>query len=318
MKIGNVELKNKVVLCPMAGVTDLPFRLICKEFEPALMTTELVSAKGVFYKNPNNNIILATCEEEKPIALQLFGNDPIIMASQADKLKDQFDIIDINMGCPVPKVVNNHEGSYLMKDVDTACRLVETMVRVVKKPITAKIRIGFTKKTINAVSFAKSLESAGISAITVHGRTRDEYYSGQAHWDIIKEVKEAVKVPVIGNGDIWSSEDALRMIKETNVDAIGIGRSVMGNPWIINECICAIEGKPMPPRPSLVDIANLARKHLQLMVKYKGEHVALLEMRKHLAWYVKGIANSSNFRQKVNESTNLCEMNALIDKIPNI
>ncbi|MDO5563607.1 MAG: tRNA dihydrouridine synthase DusB [Eubacteriales bacterium] len=317
-KIGNVEIQNSIVLAPMAGVLDLPYRLICKKFNPSLVFTELISAKGLFYNNKHNNILLQTVDEERPIALQLFGNDPIIMSTMANKYKDNFDIIDINMGCPVPKVVNNHEGSYLMKDTENAKRIIDTLVRVVKKPITVKIRLGFTKKSINALPFAKMCEECGASAITIHARTRDEYYSGNAHWDIIKEVKEALHIPVIGNGDIWDAEKANEMYNYSKVDAIALARGIMGNPWLIRECLEKIEGKQISKRPSKKEIKDTILEHLSLMIKYKGERVALLEIRKHIAWYLKGFTNRKVILSQINSETNYDSIKILIDKIDEV
>ena len=238
-KIGNVEIKNRVCVAPMAGITDLPYRLILKEMGAAFMTTELVSAKGIYYNNPGNATIMATDKKESPIALQLFGNDPIIISMVANKVKEPYDIIDINMGCPVLKVVRNGEGAALSKDIDLATRIVETMVRVLGdyKPVTCKIRIGYDNKHINAVKFAKALESAGASAITVHGRTKEELYSGDCHIDVIRDVKSSVKIPIIANGNIWTVDDAKTMLDITKADAIALGRAIKGNPWIVKECI---------------------------------------------------------------------------------
>ena len=304
-KIGNVVIKNRVCVAPMAGITDLPYRLILKEMGASLLTTELVSAKGIFYNNPGNSTIMATDKKESPIALQLFGSDPIIMATVADRVKDPYDIIDINMGCPVLKVVRNGEGAALMKDVALASRIVETMVRVFgdKKPITCKMRIGFDNNHINAVEFAKAMESSGASAITVHGRTKTELYSGDCHRDVIKKVKEAVKIPVIANGNVWTIYDAQKILDETGADAVALGRGIKGNPWLVKECIEYIENGNIIDRPTKDEIKKMMLRHVEDAISFKGEFTAITELRHHIAWYTHGMEGSAKFRLALNSVT---------------
>lgn len=315
-KIGNIEIKNKICIAPMAGITDLPYRVLLKEMGAALMTTELVSAKGIYYNNPGNATIMATDKKESPIALQLFGADPIIMSMVANKVKEPYDIIDINMGCPVLKVVRNGEGAALMKNVDLAARIVETMVRVVSdKPITCKIRIGFDSKHINAVSFAKALESAGASAITVHGRTKTELYSGDVHRDVIRDVKAAVKIPVIANGNIWTIEDAKSMIEETGADAIALGRAIKGNPWFVKECIEYIENGKRIDRPTKEEIKKMMLRHIDDAIRFKGEFTAITELRHHIAWYTHGMENSAKFRLALNSVEDKESLTRLVEEL---
>ena len=316
-KIGNVEIKNRVCVAPMAGITDLPYRIILKEMGAALMTTELVSSKGIFYKNPGNSTIMATDEKEAPIALQLFGSDPIIMAKVANDVKDPYDMIDINMGCPVLKVVRNGEGAALMKDVSLASRIVETMVRVLdgSKPVTVKMRIGYDNNHINAVEFAKAMEEAGVSAITVHGRTKAELYSGDAHRDVIRKVKEAVKIPVIANGNIWTIYDAKKTLDETGADAIALGRGIKGNPWFVKECIEYIEDGKMIERPTKEEIKSMMRRHVDSAISFKGEYTAITELRHHIAWYTHGMENSTKFRLKLNAVMKKEELIELIEQL---
>lgn len=315
-KIGNIEIKNRICIAPMAGITDLPYRVLLKEMGAALMTTELVSAKGIYYNNPGNATIMATDKKESPIALQLFGADPIIMSMVANKVKEPYDIIDINMGCPVLKVVRNGEGAALMKNVDLASRIVETMVRVVSdKPITCKIRIGFDNKHINAVSFAKALESAGASAITVHGRTKTELYSGDVHRDVIRDVKAAVKIPVIANGNIWTIEDAKSMIEETGADAIALGRAIKGNPWFVKECIEYIENGKRIDRPTKEEIKKMMLRHIDDAIRFKGEFTAITELRHHIAWYTHGMENSAKFRLALNSVEDKESLTRLVEEL---
>ena len=316
-KIGNVEIKNKVCVAPMAGITDLSYRLILKEMGTSLLTTELVSAKGIYYNNPGNATIMATDKKESPIALQLFGSDPIIMSMVADKVKEPYDIIDINMGCPVLKVVRNGEGAALMKNESLAARIVETMVRVLgdSKPVTCKIRIGFDNKHINAVKFAKALESAGAKAITVHGRTKTELYSGDCHRDIIRDVKASLKIPIIANGNIWTVEDAKSMLDETNADAIALGRAIKGNPWFVRECIEYIENNKKIARPSIDEIKKMMHRHVYDTIKLKGEFTAINELKHHIAWYTHGMPNSTKFRLELNSVTNKEELTNLINEL---
>lgn len=316
-KIGNVEIKNRICVAPMAGITDLPYRIILKEMGASLLTTELVSAKGIYYKNPNNKIIMATDKREAPIALQLFGADPIIMSMVANSVKEPYDMIDINMGCPVLKVVRNGEGAALLKDIDLASRIVESLVRVIgdKKPVTCKIRIGFDNNHINAVKFAKALESAGAAAITVHGRTKTELYSGDCHRDVIKDVKSQVKIPIIANGNIWTIYDAKTMLDETGADAIAIGRAVKGNPWFVRECVEYIENGKIIDRPTKSEIKQMMYRHVEDEIAFKGEWTAISELRHHMAWYTHGMENSTKFRLELNSANSKEEIFELINRL---
>lgn len=310
-RIGNVTIDNEVALGPMAGVTDLPFRLLCREQGAGLLYTEMVSAKGVLYHNRNTAELLETCEAEDPIALQLFGSDPQIMAEQAKALEElPFVCFDINMGCPVPKVVNNGEGSALMKDPKLVYEIVNAMVRAQKKPVTVKIRKGFTED--NAVEVAKTCEAAGASAVAVHGRLRGEYYGGKADWDCIRRVKEAVSVPVIGSGDVDSAEKALRMKAETGVDAVMIARAARGNPWIFKQCRMAFAGEEVPKRPSAEEVAETALRHARMAIERYGERRAMPAMRSHVAWYFAGYPDSATLRRKANEITGYGELEELL------
>ncbi len=316
-KIGHVEIKNRVCVAPMAGITDLPYRLILKEMGASLLTTELVSSKGIFYKNPGNTTIMATDRREAPIALQLFGSDPIIMAKVASDVMEPYDIVDINMGCPVLKVVRNGEGAALMKDISLAVRIVETMVRVMdgKKPVTCKMRIGYDDNHINAVEFAKAMEEAGASAITVHGRTKTELYSGDCHRDVIRKVKEAVRIPVIANGNIWTIYDAKKTLDETEADAVALGRAIKGNPWFVRECIEYIENGNVIDRPTKDEIKRMMRRHIDDAIRFKGEYTAITELRHHIAWYTHGMENSTKFRLKLNSVTKKDELLHLVDEL---
>lgn len=301
LKIGNIEIGNNLILAPMAGVTDLPFRLLCKEQGCGLLYSEMVSAKAILYNNKNTLELLKVEEKEYPIALQLFGSEPETMAEAAKRLEEgSFDFFDINMGCPVPKVVNNNEGSALMKNPKLAGEIVEAMVKAVKKPVTVKFRAGFTKETINAVSFAKVMEASGASAIAVHGRTREQYYSGQANWDIIRQVKEAVSIPVIGNGDVNSGKSAKALLDETGCDGIMIGRGVRGNPWLFSQINHYFKNGEEKEKPTLEEVKEMILKHGKLQLKYKGEYTGIREMRKHIAWYTAGYPHSAALRSKVN------------------
>ena len=299
------DFKNKIVLGPMAGVTDLPFRLLCKEMGCDIMITEMISAKGLMYNNHKTEVLLLSDEIEHPVGVQLFGSDPDIMAEQAAKLaeKTAFDFIDINMGCPVPKIVGNHEGSALMKNPALAADIVRTMAKAVDIPVTVKIRAGFSSELINAPEVAAACEEAGAAAVAVHARTREQFYSGNADWSVIKRVREAVKIPLIGNGDICSAEDVLRMKEETGCDSVMIARAAKGNPWIFREIKAGLEGRPIPPRPTVPEIADMMARHVKLMVELKGEYIGVREMRKHVAWYTEGIRNSARLRRKVSEIT---------------
>ncbi|MBQ3912857.1 MAG: tRNA dihydrouridine synthase DusB, partial [Lachnospiraceae bacterium] len=300
MKIGNIEV-GRLALGPMAGITDMPFRLLCKEQGADLIYSEMVSAKGIHYNNKNTGDLLRCDEAERPVALQLFGSEPEIMAETAARIEERnFDIFDINMGCPVPKVVNNGEGSALMKDPALAGRIVEAMVRVVKKPVTVKFRKGFDSDHVNAVEFAKVLESAGAAAIAVHGRTREQYYSGRADWDIIKQVKAAVSIPVIGNGDIFSPKDAEAMFDETGCDAVMVARGAQGNPWIFARIKHYLDTGEELPKPAFDEVLAMIHRHADMLREYKGEDTAVREMRKHVAWYTEGFPYSAKLRGRIN------------------
>ncbi len=315
IKIGNIELKNKVIMAPMAGVTDTAYRIILKEMGAALVSTEMVSAKGIFYNNKNNKLILQTAEDEHPIAVQLFGSDPMIMTGMAERIAEDFDIIDVNMGCPVPKIVNNGEGSALMKDPERAFKILEMMCRVLHKPVTVKFRKGFDESHVNAVEFARMAEQAGVKAITIHGRTRTQMYAGRADWDIIRRVKEAVSIPVFGNGDIFTPEDAKRMLDETGADGVAIARGAKGNPWLIRRTVHYLETGELLPEPSIDEIKAMIVRHAELMVKYKEERLAIPEMRKHLAWYTAGLKGSAKLRAELNTLSTLEELKTFTERI---
>ncbi|MBU3158846.1 tRNA dihydrouridine synthase DusB [Clostridium frigoris] len=313
MRISNIEFKNDVFLAPMAGITDIAFRGLCKELGCGLLYSEMVSAKGLYYGSSNTESLMRISDEEKPIAIQIFGNDPKIMASACEifNTRDDIDIVDVNMGCPVHKIVKNGEGSALMKNPKLAAQIIKEMKKVSVKPVTVKFRKGFDSNSINAVEFAKYMEDAGIDAITVHGRTREQMYEGKADWDIIRAVKESVKVPVIGNGDIFSVEDAKRIKEITNCDAIMIARGAMGNPWIFREIMQAIN-KEEVIYPKQGEKIDMCIRHLDLAVKYYEESKAVREMRKHTAWYIKGISNCTEIKNKINTKKNYVEVKELL------
>lgn len=303
LKIGNVELENNLILAPMAGVTDLPFRLLCKEQGCGLMYTEMVSAKAILYKNRNTGPLMEVRPEEEPVALQLFGSDPEIVSDIAAQVEDgPYAFIDINMGCPVPKIVNNGEGSALMKNPKLVEKILTALVKKVKKPVTVKFRKGFDDDHINAVEIARIAESCGVSAVAVHGRTRAQFYSGKADWDIIRQVKEAVKIPVIGNGDIFTPEDAKRMLYETGCDGLMIARGAKGNPWIFSRTLHYLETGELLGPPDKEELKETILRHAQLQIQFKGEYLGLCEMRKHLSWYTVGLPHSSSLRNDVNQT----------------
>lgn len=309
MKIGNVELKNAIALAPMAGVTDLPFRLLCKEQGCGLMYTEMVSAKALLYKNRNTKPLLETRPEEEPVAVQLFGSDPEIMSEMALQLEEgPYAIIDVNMGCPVPKIVNNGEGSALMKDPKLVEQILTALVKAIDKPVTVKIRKGFDDDHVNAVEIAKIAEACGVAAVAVHGRTRAQYYSGQADWDIIAQVKDAVKIPVIGNGDVDSPEKAKAILEQTGCDGVMIGRAAEGNPWIFREVVSYLANGTIPARPTNREKREMILRHAALQLEYKGEYTGVREMRKHLSWYTVGMPHSAHFRQTINTMEKMDEL----------
>ena len=316
LRIGDVTIDVPIILAPMAGVTDLPFRLLCKQMGAGLLCMEMVSAKAIHYKNKNTESLMAIDERELPVSLQLFGSEPELMAEVAHSIEERpFALLDLNMGCPVPKVVNNGEGSALMKDPKLAADIVRAISTAIQKPVTVKIRKGFDDAHVNAVELAKRLENAGAAAIAVHGRTREQYYSGKADWDIIRQVKEAVTIPVIANGDIDSPEAAKRCIEETGADAIMIGRGAQGNPWIFREIRHYLECGEMLPRPDAEEIKTVLRQHAQLQMEVKGEYIGMREMRKHAAWYLAGFPHAARLRKQACEMEKLDDLERLIEMI---
>ena len=314
MKIGNVELENDIVLAPMAGVTDLPFRLLCKEQGCGLLYSEMVSAKAIMYNNKNTDALLEVHEGENPISIQLFGNDPHIMSEMAKRIEDRpFDIFDINMGCPVPKIVNNGEGSALMKDPLLIGKIVEAMANAVKKPVTIKIRAGFDENNLNAPDIAYIAQESGAACVAIHGRTREQYYSGKANWDIIRQAKEKVSIPVIGNGDIGSIEDVIAIREQTGCDGVMIGRGARGNPWIFSRTTHFFKTGEILPPPTLEDIKKMMLRHIELIIKYKGEYIGVREMRKHVAWYTTGLPHSAKLRDAVNQIEDTDSLTELIE-----
>ena len=312
IKIGNVELENNIFLAPMAGITDLPFRTVCKQFGPGLTYTEMVSSKALYYNDEKTKKLLKVNEQDRPIAVQIFGSDIQSMEFAANYVSDTADIIDINMGCPVPKVVRNGEGSALMKNPKLVYEIVSAMVKAIDKPVTVKIRKGFDDSCINAVEIAKIIEEAGAAAVAVHGRTREQYYSGQADWDIIRQVKEAVSIPVIGNGDVTSPQKAEELVKQTGCDGIMIARGAQGNPWIFSEMITYEETGTLPERPGKEEVRDMMLRHARLQLKYKGEFIGIREMRKHVAWYTKGLKGSAKLREEINRVESYQELEELL------
>ncbi len=315
MKIGNVTLENNLILAPMAGVTDLPFRLLCKEQGAGLLCMEMVSAKAIYYNNKNTESLMEIDERELPVSLQLFGSDADIMSEMAKRIEEKpFAILDINMGCPVPKVAGNGEGSALMKNPALVREIVSKVVKAINKPVTVKIRKGFDEAHVNAVEIAKIIEDCGAAAVAVHGRTREQYYSGQADWDIIRQVKEAVSIPVIGNGDVTGPESAKKMMEETGVDGIMIGRAARGNPWIFKQINEYLKTGKLPERPSLEEVREMMLRHARMQLECKGEYTGIREMRKHVAWYTAGYPNSARLRAKINEVETYEELTELLKR----
>ena len=311
--IGDITIEHPLALAPMAGVTDLPYRLLCKEQGAGMMCTEMVSAKGLYYGNRKSEPLMATDPKEIPVAIQIFGSDPEIMGQMAAKVNDgRFQMIDINMGCPVPKIVNNGDGSALMKNPELAGKVIKAVVDAVDIPVTVKIRKGFNNELINAPEMAQVAQENGAAAIAVHGRTREQYYSGEADWDIIRQVKEAVHIPVIGNGDVTSAEKAAEMRKITGCDGVMIGRGVQGNPWIFRELAEYDRTGTIPPRPTQEEIRNMMLRHARMQLEFKGEYLGIREMRKHVAWYVKGMKGAAKFRAQINQVESYEELEELL------
>lgn len=316
LTIGEVTLENNVILAPMAGVTDLPFRLLCREQGAGLLCMEMVSAKAILYRNKNTEKLMEIDQREMPVSLQLFGSEPDVIAKAAAEIEDRpFAILDINMGCPVPKIVNNGEGSALMKNPRLAAGIVRETAKAISKPVTVKIRKGYDEAHCNAVEMAKYLEDAGAAAITVHGRTREQFYSGAADWEIIRKVKEAVAIPVIGNGDIADGESAKRMLEETGCDGIMVGRAAQGNPWIFREIISYLEHGVRMKRPAIEEVRDMIRRHAALQLECKGDYIGIREMRKHVAWYIAGYPHAASLRKKVCSVERMEELMELLGEI---
>ena len=314
MKIGNIEVGN-LILGPMAGFTDMPFRALCIEQGATFTYTEMISAKALYYKNKNTLPLLATGPSERPVAVQLFGNDPELLAQEAAKLEDgPYDVFDINMGCPVQKVVGNGEGSALMREPEKVEAIISAMTKRLSKPVTVKIRKGFSENEVNAVEIAKIAEGAGAAAIAIHGRTREEFYHGKADWKIIAQVKDAVKIPVIGSGDIYSGKDAKKMMDETGVDAVMVARGARGNPWIFHQIQTYLETGKEPERPSLGEVREMILRHVNLMIDFAGEDAAIRQMRKHVGFYVTGYHDASRMRREINRCMTLAEFENSLTK----
>ena len=316
LKIGKVTLPNNLILAPMAGVTDLPFRLLCSRQGVGLCCMEMVSAKAILYKNKNTESLLEIHRDEGPVSLQLFGSDPKILSEMAKKIEERpFSVLDINMGCPVPKVVNNGEGSALMKNPKLVEEIVSSVVKAVQKPVTVKIRKGFDEEHVNAVEIAKIAEAAGAAAVAVHGRTREQYYAGEADWEIIAKVKEALTIPVIGNGDVTDGQSAERLLTQTGCDGVMIGRAARGNPWIFSQVAAYLEDGTVLPKPDIEEVKKTILEHARLQLETKGEYTGIREMRKHISWYTTGYPNSARLRQVVNLTASFEELCALVENL---
>ena len=315
LTIGNVTLDNPYILAPMAGVTDLPFRLLCREQGAGLLCMEMVSAKAIQYNNRNTKALLQIHPKEPPVSLQLFGSDPVVISEIAKRIEElPFSVLDINMGCPVPKIVRNGEGSALMKQPKLVHEIVSKTVKAIQKPVTVKIRKGFDETCMNAVEIAKIIEDAGGAAVAVHGRTREQYYSGKADWDIIRQVKEAISIPVIGNGDVTSGERAIAMQKETGCDGVMIGRGAQGNPWIFSELLEYEKTGRIPKRPDRNEICDMMLRQAKMQLEYKGEYLGIREMRKHVSWYTTGLPNSAKLRGEINAVETFQELETLLEE----
>lgn len=309
-----MDFSNKLILAPMAGVCDKPFRMLCKEMGCDILYTEMISAKGLYYDNKNTIPLLSIDKSETPIGVQLFGSEPDLLADMAKKIEDKgFAFIDVNMGCPVPKIVNNNEGSALMKNPILIGQIVSKMANATKLPVTIKIRSGFDDEHINAPEIARIAEESGAAAIAVHGRTRQQYYSGHANWDVIAKVKEAVSIPVIGNGDILTPQDVIAMKEKTGCDSFMIGRGARGNPWIFREIKEYFKTGVIPPRPDINEVKEMMLRHANLMIEFKGEFTGIHEMRKHVAWYSAGLKDSSKLRNLINQVESYNELKELLD-----
>ena len=316
LQIGNVTLENNLILAPMAGVSDLPFRLLCREQGAGLVCMEMVSAKAILYKNRNTEELLTIDPKEHPVSLQLFGSDPDIISEIAKQIEERpFDILDLNMGCPVPKVVNNGDGSVLMKNPRLAGEIIEKTARAIKKPLTVKIRKGFDDAHVNAVELAHIAQESGAAAVAVHGRTREQYYAGHADWDIIRQVKEAVSIPVIGNGDIRTPEDVAAMAEQTGCDGYMIARGAEGNPWIFRQILHYFETGEHLSRPDFSEVTEMLLRHAKMQIDCKGDYTGIREIRKHAAWYTAGYRNSSKLRGRINEVENYEQLEALFREV---
>lgn len=315
MKIGNVQLDNEVFLSPMAGVTDLPFRTICKEKGCGMLYTEMINAKALCYDDENTKKMLNLEDDGHPVAVQIFGSDPEYMGKAAS-IMNQYtnDILDINMGCPAPKVIKNGDGSALMRNPKLASEVLTAVVKNSEKPVTLKIRKGWDDNSVNALEIAKIAEECGISALAIHGRTREQFYSGKADWDIIAEIKQSINIPVIGNGDVFDVQDAVNMLEKTKCDAIMIGRGSQGNPWIFNRINHYMKTGEVLPEPTLEEKISTAIKHMNLAVAEHGEYVAVREMRKHIGWYLKGLKNSAKYRDQINKITDYKEVISMLEE----